>query len=164
MSLIQEFDEIYDERFKDEHDEFPRLVHSQITNNLWIGGTNEGFKFLNSSYEDYFDVVYNLYKPSDKPNHKNLCFEDSDISEVDLVKLKEFVLDIFNNITSDKKVLVRCQVGLNRSALVCSLVLMKLGFDARTAIKIIRSKRSNLVLYNKSYEDWLLQNGKRFVI
>ena len=57
---------------------------------------------------------------------------------------------------SGKRVLIRCQAGLNRSGLVTALVLIKDGYSAKDAIALMRDKRSKDVLMNPLFEEWLL--------
>ncbi len=54
------------------------------------------------------------------------------------------------------KVLLHCSAGINRSALVMGLVLMRKGFSARDAINLMREKRSSMILMNKVFEKYLL--------
>ena len=53
--------------------------------------------------------------------------------------------------------LVHCQAGLNRSSLVVGRALVLEGMTAKSAIELIRSKRSPVCLSNPSFERWLLQ-------
>ena len=56
---------------------------------------------------------------------------------------------------SGKKVLVRCQAGINRSGLTMGIVLMLEGYTAEQAIEMMRTKRSSAVLLNESFERYL---------
>ncbi len=49
-------------------------------------------------------------------------------------------------------VLVHCQAGLNRSGLITALALMHLGRTADEAIRLLRDRRSPVVLCNRSFE------------
>lgn len=49
-------------------------------------------------------------------------------------------------------VLVTCQAGLNRSALVAGLALRQLGMPGRTVIDNIRMERGQYALCNKAFE------------
>lgn len=53
-------------------------------------------------------------------------------------------------------VLVHCQAGLNRSGLVAGLVLVMHGMTPREAIDPLRATRSDAVLCNPVFEQWLL--------
>jgi protein-tyrosine phosphatase len=58
---------------------------------------------------------------------------------------------------SGKKVLVRCQAGINRSGLVTALVLIRDGHSPEEAIRLIRDKRCEAALSNSRFENWLLE-------
>lgn len=53
-------------------------------------------------------------------------------------------------------VLVHCQMGLNRSALVVGLVMVRQGWSPEDAINHLRLKRSPAVLCNPAFAQWLL--------
>lgn len=50
---------------------------------------------------------------------------------------------------------VHCQAGWNRSGLVSALALMMAGRTADEAISLLRAKRCDQVLCNKTFEIWL---------
>ena len=56
----------------------------------------------------------------------------------------------------DQSVYVHCRAGLNRSGLICALVLMQRGYSASSAIMLLRQKRDSAVLCNNAFERWLL--------
>lgn len=56
---------------------------------------------------------------------------------------------------SGKKVAAKCQAGLNRSALIVALVLLKEGFAAVEAIELIRTKRAKQALFNPDFVDFI---------
>jgi protein-tyrosine phosphatase len=60
---------------------------------------------------------------------------------------------------SGKKVLVRCQAGINRSGLVTSLVLIRDGYSPEDAIRLIRENRCEAALSNSRFEAWLLEKA-----
>ena len=70
------------------------------------------------------------------------------------------LLDIVKMAHSDwkngKKVLIRCQAGLNRSGIVMALVLIRDGYSPAEAITLMREKRSPAVLCNQQFTRWLL--------
>lgn len=53
-------------------------------------------------------------------------------------------------------VLVTCSRGLNRSALVAALALVRLGHDPKDVVVGLRDARSRLVLSNRGYERYVL--------
>ena len=54
-----------------------------------------------------------------------------------------------------KRVLIRCQAGMNRSSLVTCLVLMRDGWSAADAIALLRDKRSEYVLSNQHFLEYV---------
>ncbi len=54
-----------------------------------------------------------------------------------------------------RRTLVRCHAGYNRSGLVVAQTLVGLGYDAPTAVKIIRERRSPFALNNGVFVDYL---------
>ena len=53
-----------------------------------------------------------------------------------------------------KKVIIFCNMGMNRSGLLVALVLLRLGYSASRAIKMIR-RRSECTLSNQSFENFV---------
>ena len=47
----------------------------------------------------------------------------------------------------------------DRSGLLTALVLMLAGMDAAEAIRLIRSRRSEVALFNDDFVDWLLTDA-----
>lgn len=56
-------------------------------------------------------------------------------------------------------VLCHCQAGLNRSGLVVALAMMIDGASADYAIRHLRSARSEYVLCNSTFAEWLRNSG-----
>ncbi|WP_211590223.1 dual specificity protein phosphatase family protein [Microbispora sp. H11081] len=54
-----------------------------------------------------------------------------------------------------RRVLVRCQAGLNRSGLVVARTLIETGVEPGEAIRLIRAKRSGYALCNPRFEAYL---------
>jgi protein-tyrosine phosphatase len=73
----------------------------------------------------------------------------------DLAKLNELA-DTVNRFSDQGVTLVHCSAGLNRSALVVALALIKRGMTPGDAIALIRSKRGSDALHNKTFTDWLM--------
>ena len=67
---------------------------------------------------------------------------------------------IFKEWKSGRRVLVRCQAGINRSSLVAVLVLLRDGWTVDDAIAQVRAKRNQYALSNKHFEKYLLKRGK----
>lgn len=57
------------------------------------------------------------------------------------------------------KTLVHCEHGLNRSALVIALALVKLGYTPADALARLKEIRYFDVLNNRTFNDWLMKQG-----
>lgn len=127
---------------------------SKITDNLWQGGCENGLVL-----PDFIDHLVSLYPwEAYVVKHKlasNLTWRMHD----DVKQGFDQVDDIARWVNACRKsnpVLVHCQAGLNRSALVVARALMLEGMDARNAIELIQTKRSPAYLCNKSFRRWLM--------
>jgi len=160
---------------------YPESLWNEILPGLFQGGTEEADElggFLSSAphglkawqAEEYiaetriraqdFDTVITAFA------HSNPCgigvkelryaFMDGNMSdfkpEQDLVWL---VREAHTDWRAGKKVLIRCQAGINRSGLIMALVLIKEGYSPEDAIKLIREKRCESALTNEKFANWL---------
>lgn len=160
-----------------------RQLYTEMLPGLWMGGTfdrdvlgimarvNDRYGTHTSPATDYpeitkemFDAVVTLYhcaRPVDV-GVEELRFgflddarEDEPIGFDDLA-LEEAVEWAYRRWSSGKRVLIRCQAGLNRSGLVTALVLMTSGMSRQDAINLIRDRRSLRALHNKHFLAYLL--------
>lgn len=65
--------------------------------------------------------------------------------------------DISERLDRGEQVLVRCQMGLNRSGLLVAAVLIDRGWEPSEAIERVRTRRSPYALSNPHFEEWLLR-------
>jgi protein-tyrosine phosphatase len=82
-------------------------------------------------------------------------FYDSDVDHINREALASAVGFARRKWQAGKKVLIRCQAGLNRSGLTAALVLMQSGYTADEAITLLRDKRTKYVLCNGEFEAFL---------
>src|SRR3954453_15503791 len=87
-------------------------------------------------------------------------FGDCDIALADTERILRAARWAWRRWQSGDRVLIRCQAGLNRSGLVTALVLMLEGYDAESAIALIRERRSSWALCNDHFVDWLLNEAE----
>ena len=150
----------------------PEPLYSEILPNLFQGGTARHDTIFNKQERDArredlpFDSVISMYYASSPAGwgvpEMRYSIKDGFISEIDLDELREVVSWGHNQVKKGKRVLVRCQAGLNRSGLVTALILIKLGHEPGDAIDLIRKNRGSIALYNSDYVLWLLKEGKSF--
>jgi hypothetical protein len=110
----------------------------------------------------HFDTVATLYSAANAVGRSvkeiRFAFHDGDMSDFDPEQdLFFMVREAHADWKSGKKVLVRCQAGINRSGLVTALVLIRDGHSPEEAIRLIRDKRCEAALSNSRFENWLLE-------
>lgn len=129
-------------------------IVTQVDGNLWQGGCPEW------GLPAYFRYVLNLYPwvkygvDAGTTVLKVEMFDSNDPDRIDRPRL-ESLADWVNEKRLLGPTLVHCQAGLNRSALVTGLALIRSGMAADDAIQMLRAKRSPAVLVNATFEAWL---------
>jgi hypothetical protein len=162
----------------------PTTAWSEILPNLWQGGTidtwapdrwieerleytgrADGRRVLKKKITpDDFDSVYTFYADAEPADwfvkEIRYPFYDTDLGNALVGNVEVELMDIVRMASRDwadgKKVLIRCQAGLNRSGLVMGLVLIRAGYTAEEALHLMRSGRSEWCVCNKSFERYLL--------
>ena len=147
-------------------DQLPKELHSEILDGLWMGGTDDDDtvaspkELVGFEHEIDFDAVVTLYAWAQPMpwgiEEMRWGFGDGHMSLVDEDRLGRIVRWAYERWIAGDKVLIRCQAGMNRSGLVTAMVLMMGGYSAADAIKLLREKRSEVVLFNKHFVDYLL--------
>jgi len=153
------------------HAVMPRDLWTETLPNLWQGGTLDpwasdewylGKKVVLSKITTKdFDSVYTLYASAEPADwfvkEVRLGFYDSAMGDFNPeTELEDIVKMAHKDWKSGKRVLIRCQAGLNRSGIVMALVLIRDGYSPEEAITVMREKRSEAVLCNKHFVDYLL--------
>ena len=146
--------------------DFP--LWSEILPGLWLGGTDDD-DTIETGVDTYkprmitkddFDTVVTLYswaQPVDwLVEEVRYGFYDSEIGHIDFSAVERAADFAYQAWKSGKRVLIRCQAGLNRSGLTTALVLMKEGYSAKDAISLMREKRTDYILCNRDFEHHLL--------
>lgn len=144
---------------------YPNQLWSEILPGLWQGGTDDydvihfGAGKLGVGRED-FDFVATMYASANPVDwfvrEMRFGFYDHDMSDFNTEDLYDIVAISHRQWKAGKRVLIRCQAGLNRSGLVMALVLIRDGYTAAEAIHLIRSQRGQAALCNRTFEKWLL--------
>lgn len=143
---------------------YPLTLRTEILPNLWVGGTDYNdrtFEGMNEAFitAGEFDSVYTFYgnaNPVDwQVEEYRYAFFDSEKESLSVSHLRRAVFMAYEDWTNGKRVLIRCQAGLNRSGLVTALVLMRAGYSAQEAIDRIRFLRDPQCLYNQGFVRFL---------
>lgn len=131
----------------------PPARWSEVIPNLWVGGDTD------VPDGERFDLVYTLSRAAalEAPSRgvTELCwfFEDDETVPVDLRQLFLSAETVAREVREGRRVLVRCQAGLNRSALVAGMALRILGYEGDAAVGMIRDKRGEYALCNRVFHD-----------
>jgi protein-tyrosine phosphatase len=129
---------------------------SYIEGNLWIGACPE------SRVPEFFTYVLNLYQSEPYRTHPTTVVRTQRMDDSDQLLDPEVLEDLAGWVNEKRALgptLVHCQAGLNRSALVAGLALVRSGMPPADAIALLRQKRSADVLFNTAFERWLLRLG-----
>lgn len=147
-------------------DQEPKELHTEILPGFFMGGTADDdtidFAKPLSIFEHGipYDAVVTLYSWAQPMpwgiEELRYGFADATMSHVDEDRLHRIADWAHERWQEGKRVLVRCQAGMNRSGLVSALVLMKANYSAEDAIKLLREKRSEVVLFNDAFVDYLI--------
>lgn len=145
---------------------------SMIVPGLWQGGHDwmqvhpDGSRTVESAGPGYhFDFVVSAYERSAHLNpptgvsHLITRFPDGPLDAKAEKKAKHAADLAAYQVDRGKKVLVRCQAGLNRAGLITGLTLINLGYSPEEAIDLIREYRSPWALCNEDYEQYLLDQA-----
>jgi protein-tyrosine phosphatase len=148
---------------------FPQALWSEILPGLWQGGTDSrdvvGRIGANQTpTKAHFDSVYTLYGHANGADwgvkELRFPFYDGDMSDFDPeTDLWLLVVEAHADWKAGKRVLIRCQAGLNRSGLVLALTLIRDGFTPREAIDLMREQRGPDAMCNPIFESWLLNHA-----
>jgi protein-tyrosine phosphatase len=139
-------------------------LRTEMLPNLWMGGTDYNDRTEYGIVKPFitikqFDSVYTFYGNANPVDwlveEYRYAFYDSEEHPLDIARLRRAVDLAYADWTNGKRVLIRCQAGLNRSGLVTALVLMRAGFTAQDAIDRIRNVRDPQCLYNKAFVKFL---------
>jgi len=152
---------------------YPTDTWNEILPGLWLGGTDPEDDLANVMpgrgfgapeprvTKEKFDTVVTLYawaRPADWfVKELRLGILDGPMSNFDLDAISDLVVTAHTDWKAGKRVLIRCQAGINRSSLVMALVLIRDGLNAKAAIDIMRRGRGMAVLANPHFVDWLSQ-------
>lgn len=141
-------------------------LYHEIAPGLWQGGTDDertiyrGTKRLPALNDPrIFDSVVSLCAYSLPMGwlvkELRYAFPDGPVDEKVYSEVETVADWAYGEWKAGKRVLIRCQAGINRSSLVTALVLMRDGFSAKAAIDLIRQNRNQYALSNKHFVKYL---------
>lgn len=149
-------------------------LYTEILPGLFLGGTansdtiftpaDEKKAFDDLSFQSIITMFYGANPAGFNSHEMRYHIVDGPLDKVDMVRLGEIVSWGHSRWREKNDILlVRCQAGVNRSAFVASLILIKEGYSAVDAIELVRTKRFSYCLSNGYYEKWLLEEGENFI-
>ena len=157
--------DLYSPRWVFDHQE-PENLYTEILPGLWMGGTDdEDTTNIAKPLPEFdhgidFNAVVTLYAWAHPMpwgiEELRWGFADADMTYVDEQRLHRIAEWAYDRWQAGGKVLIRCQAGMNRSGLVTALVLMRHDYSAADAIQLLRTQRSEVVLFNNDFVDYLL--------
>lgn len=125
---------------------------NEIIPGLWMGGDDR-------SPVGRFDHVVSLCawgeaRSPGPPGQTRWFIEDAEVPEDD-ERIWRIAQEVSERVDREQTVLVRCQMGLNRSGLITAAVLIHRGLPPTDAISLIRERRDGMALCNPHFERWL---------
>lgn len=142
-----------------------RIITGNTLWSLWQGGMHYGphMKPCAPTADD-FDMVISMagrgmsgqrVMGSLMDNHHSFYISDAKLGPLEMSFVSEAKDLVAQGIVDDMKILVRCQMGLNRSGLVVALTLLDQGFTPAMALSLIRAKRSPDALSNPWFVEYI---------
>ena len=82
---------------------------------------------------------------------------DAELLERDVREVERLAALVAGRLAEGRRVLVRCQAGLNRSSLVAARALVLSGWAPADAVAAIRAARSPNCLFNREFLQYVLR-------
>jgi hypothetical protein len=143
---------------------------SHIVGNLWTGGCETGLQLPGEIMHVVNVAPWWQYTAKHSLSSYLQCalHDDEEQAMHQVPALARWV----RTCMADGPVLVHCQAGLNRSALVAASALVLAGHSAPDAVSLLRTQRCNppdyivrsAVLCNPSFERWLLDDVAQHLV
>ena len=105
---------------------------------------------------DEFDLVVSLtaregYGPSPEVEHVVARLADAVLDAPGAARVRELGAVVAAAVRADRRVLVRCSGGLNRSGVVVAEALVDLGHSPDDAVRLVRAARGPWALTNPAF-------------
>lgn len=157
--------------------EWPNAEYHEIIPRLFIGGhlwhengITRGGKHSTIFSDQSWDYVVSAYVTEDEASwpqcdQRLVLFADTEsgLGDETWLKIGSVVDQIVSRWRQGQKVLIRCQAGYNRSGMIMSLVLMRLGMPADKAIYQLRWRRGRDVLTNRVFEKYVREREESYL-
>lgn len=134
---------------------------TEIVPGLWMGGTRRdetigvAQPMVGYSPERDFDAVLTLYAWAAPVGwgieERRFGFPDRQVIKEYIPVINDLAEWTFRQWVSGRRVLIRCQGGMNRSGLLVALVLIRIGRSPDDAIELVRERRHPWALNNHSF-------------
>lgn len=139
---------------------FPDRNWDHIAGGLFLGGHDTAPGGASTVVVDEFDVVVSLFTtgehgPAPHVPHHTHSMPDDWLAESNYAPIQHLADLVVDAMDAGQSVLVRCHAGLNRSALVAGLALLKRGWTLAQVLERMRAARSPHVLFNASFVAYL---------
>lgn len=129
-----------------------------ITQNVWVGGRNHPYFIADMGFDAVVDLrkkadgKYNSYLQKSGIEYLRRPIPDgSGTSPRDLLETVEWIVA---RVRTGAKVLIHCDLGRGRAALVTSSYLVYSGLDPETALTFVKKKRK-ITYLNRRQKDAL---------
>lgn len=153
-----------------------RELWTEVAPGLFVGGTADAdhvgrghnhyevghsFHILEDAEigPDEFDAVVTMYawaRPVDWGVEELRWGIYDGEQDLPIEEMQETVAWAHRRWKKGKRVLIRCQAGLNRSSLIAGLVLVRAGMTPHDAIMKIRRTRSEQALFNTAFTRFMI--------
>ncbi|WP_183095603.1 protein-tyrosine phosphatase family protein [Nocardioides stalactiti] len=130
---------------------------NEVVPGLWQGGHDvRSHRRFACVVTDQFDLVVSLvdrggYGPDEGVEHHVFRIADAVVDTLVAERLQELATVVAAAVREDRRVLVRCSGGLNRSGLVVARTLVELGHPVSEAVDLVRAARGPWALTNPMF-------------
>lgn len=138
--------------------QFSEITQVDDAGQLFLSGSIEDWKAVHDKGISVVidlegDVDHGVPTAADQFLYVYLPIHDGDLPNLD--RLRAVGALGAELVAKGHRVLSHCGMGLNRSALVAALVMMRGGMSARAAVDQLRERRPG-ALFNEVFANWLL--------
>lgn len=143
---------------------FPANPWDEIMPDMWMGGMYFGPQMTPCAPDGQFDVVVSMAGRGAMATRANnpdviqhlFYIDDGQLGPLEMQYVMEAAQLVSEYWAEGDKILVRCNMGLNRSGLIVALALIDHGNEAQKVIDRIREKRSPNALCNEWFIKYIL--------